>query len=213
MTTFQNPGSGGSGGDEPGRPPEDRKDAKDTEAVKEQVIAASAEIVKEKVDVQAGRGRGAVRVRRGGLAGALLARSGVTPKKVTEESKQERAEEAQKVEGARQAVQRDIAEEFWRAVEELGTFEYSPVSSHRHLTGGEDPDPVTIAFFADTTPGDWLLTQPRSEFTLLRTKSAQYGDGIQFTIHFRQDRRDKRRSVTGYYQQGKLTIIHVGPIT
>lgn len=223
MTTFQQPtGSGGSGDDQPGKPPEDTKDtrdaqdtqdtqdAEDTQAIKELVVATSTLTIKEQVDIQPGRG-GRVRVARGGLAGQLLGRAGLAPKKVTDQSKRERVAEAQKAEGVRQAAKQSIEEEFWGAVDTLGAFASSPVSSGKHMAGGEDPDPETIAFFADTTPSDWLLSQARGDFALNRTTSERYGDGISFTVYFRPDLKDKRRSVMGYLQQGKLTIIHVGP--
>lgn len=210
MTTFTSTGTGGSGDDElPKQPPEGEKDK---EVVKEEMLATTKEALKAKVQTPSGRD-GKFRVRPGGFLGASLRQGGVTLQKPTEESRRQRAEEAQKAEEVRQAAKKSIEDEFWGAYEKLGVFGYSKRGPYRHMEDGEDPDEVTFKFFADMPADQWLTTQPRSAFVLVRTTSKTHGDGIGFTVYFREDLKDKRRSVAGYLQGGELTIVHVGPVT
>ena len=209
MSTPETISSGAPGGDEP--PKQNPGTPKDTETVKKEVLAAAKETLKEKVQTPSRRG-GNPRVRPGGFLGASLRQAGVGLQKPTEESKQKRVEEAQRAEEVRQEAKKSIEDEFWGAYEELGTFGYSPVSSGKHLTGGEDPDTATIDFFAAKPPHEWLAEQGRGSFVLVRSKSETHGDGIGFTVYFREDLKPPRRSVAGYLQQGRLTIVHVGPI-
>ncbi|OLF12531.1 hypothetical protein [Actinophytocola xanthii] len=197
-----NPGGGDDRrGDDRGRDDrggDDRKRKRDE--VKAEVTERATKKTRDEVNRRGGRG---------GAAARLFAQGGLRVRERTAESVRQRVADAQEDERRRTEAAEALATPFWAAFDEEPQFERTD-SFYRHLEGGENPDEVTIDFFADTTVEDWLRGQPRGNFELVRADSERYGASTSFTVYFDRNR-NPRRCVVGHFQGGKFVIIHVGP--
>jgi hypothetical protein len=176
---------------------------------------------KPKLEAVAARAtRKVIKVRPGGLSGALLGSTGVKPRVVTTALKEERAKESKEKEKERVAAETSLADEFF-AEFASAEFAFGKHALDHFAKSGERRDEPTIDLFDEDDSGDatvaWLKRQPSDAFHLNAEESESHGKSIGFTVYFLEDRKPPRRYVFGYMSRPekakdrRYRIVHIGP--